>query len=596
MAAGLLAQLLPELPIPNDVFGYIVNFLGVSDLFRLELTCKGYQTGVWYDFLTHIDSDWFLSARGGLLRRLEAHHKQVKSLVVSERILYTEVNSFLAGLLPQLTSFSTQFLEFLAQTPTGPVYELSKLNRNNLHSLTVGITKDSKVEAAGTMTVLSWLRAGLPNLRHLDIRIHITGQVKDTLEAILEGFSSLRSLDIMVGPSAIRRNSFGPGEMLSLLSSICLKNALSLQKVVFNNDTLADCVAEAIGFQDGNKSFDEWNERCKQLFVVPMSRLTLGMGLSRMWDYALSNTNGTTPYTDFDRLFQLCYESLSDQIHAAHDRILRPDRYSDCLGAADYFISKAQNWLPGIILAPSEEGVEIVAALAAESPIFFDAVKQILIGSAKADICFTMSAQVVKQLVRDAEFVATIGPSIARITDSYATLMSLMEDPETLLGLLKVADVGIFSCSRAHDETLRLIMESYDPPSLKAVGLKEVMMHILRLHQAHPGQNKCLQTFVFGWSQKTVQKLLQDKDMYAVLLAIFEKHEEIKRGLQGLKDGAFQPFLTSTSFLFGGASATAPAPVETVFGGGNGGGFGGTPVLFGAAATNNSNPAFPFQN
>jgi hypothetical protein len=34
MAAGLPAGDYPELPIPNDVFGYIVNFLGFPDLYR----------------------------------------------------------------------------------------------------------------------------------------------------------------------------------------------------------------------------------------------------------------------------------------------------------------------------------------------------------------------------------------------------------------------------------------------------------------------------------------------------------------------------------------------------------------------------------
>jgi hypothetical protein len=542
----------------------------------LELTCKAYHTGLWYDYIEHVDLESFLKAPQ-LLRRLEAHHKRVQSITTSDMPSKRETHIFLASLLPQLTSFHAEFLDFLPKSPNGPIYELSKLSRSKLSSLTIGVTKNAFVDTNGTMTVLQWLRAGLPNLKHLDIRIHIQDHAKDTLEAVLECCSSLQSLTIMIGPSAIKDDEFGPGQLASSLSSICLKNAKTLTHVTFNASKLEECAIEALGFKDGNRAFDDWNQRCKELFGVHLSNFKAGMASESVWDYALNNTKGSPRYADFDRLFELCYETLTDKIHAITDKVVRPEYYRDMVGFPEYFISKAQSWLPDIVSAPSEEGMEIVAGLSAHSPIFYDALKTALINVA-ADFCVTIPIQVVDQLAHDTAWVKVMGPAVARITDNYTTMVALLDTPGILLSLLKAADVGIFSCSRPFKETLMMIVQTYKPSSDHAETIREVIIHILKLHQAHPEKNNLLEAFLTGPSQRTIQAMLNDDEFYSIILSIFDKNEELKSRLPELKEGTFRPVFGN--FHFGGASG----PTEGFLGGGFGTQTSGVPQFSGATA------------
>eukprot|EP01122_Echinamoeba_exundans_P009023 TRINITY_DN3097_c0_g1_i3.p1 TRINITY_DN3097_c0_g1~~TRINITY_DN3097_c0_g1_i3.p1 ORF type:complete len:492 (+),score=42.62 TRINITY_DN3097_c0_g1_i3:70-1545(+) len=479
MASGLLAPDFPDFPIPNDVVGHVVSFLSIADLFKLELTCKGYQTGLWYDYVTQIDSIWFFGKSGfrpQVYRRFEARHKRIDSLILHGHDSYTEFGKLLVRLLPQLTSLIAR--SFDPFKPRNPICKLKNLNCARLHSLELDLSHNFKVETKGTMTVLQWFRAGLPNLRHLVIGIHHRGMVKDALEALLEGCSSLQNLEIIVGYDCIEHGEFAPGQLLSLLSSICLKNAPSLQRVFFHHGVLSMCAADAVRMGVGKSSFDEWNARCIKLFALPLSGLELHIAKCvRMWEYALHHTIDKTSYANFDRLFELCYESLRDKIHAVHNRRLVLLR-----NVPDYFIAKVKSFLPEIVVAPSETGAELVEILAIDSAIFFDALKQILIHSARSKLRFHLRAEVVLMLLNDAEFVATMGTSIAGILDHDRTFYSLLSAPETFLALIKAADVGIFSCClHSHAELLRSILSRHKPSSPTYPMIKSAVKHILTL-------------------------------------------------------------------------------------------------------------------
>jgi hypothetical protein len=475
---------------------------------------------------------WFITGPD-LKRRLQAHHKRVQSLSVNSVLQNIDTRNFLASLLPQLTSYDAQFGQISPKMPPCPLHELSQLSRTKLRSLALSLASNYNVDAGGTMNVLDWLRIGLPNLNHLDIKILMCGKVKDTLETVLECCSSLQSLRIFVDPPSFVPAEFGPGQLLSLLSSICLKNAKTLQKVFFRSIKLSECAVEALGFKDGSRAFNEWNERCKELFGVHLSNLILGVSSERVWDYALTHTKGSPRYADFDQLFELCYETLTDKIYAIREKVMRKDDYQRIAGFPEYFIAKIQNWLPELVASPTDNRIETVAALSVHSPDLYDALKSMLI-SAGGGFSAPIPASIIIQLVRDAPWVHLMGPTIARITDDpfYGNLKALTEAPKILLTLLKAAGLGIFSCARPHNETLAFVVQEYNPATRQGRGLREVIKHILELHQAHPDHNHRLEVFLREWNLKPIKKLLGDEELCSILLAIFAGNEGVKNRIR----------------------------------------------------------------
>jgi hypothetical protein len=472
------------------------NFDGRS---RIGLTCREYKEGYWFDYLTHLDTK-FLVLVPNLLHRLKTHHKRLTSLQLAEcQYEGSEVLFFLAELFPQLSSLYLKAWDQLPDAPSGPVFFLEDLERVRLKHLKIGFETDFMVNRSGTISLLQWIRSGLPRLETIDITINSEGHVKEALDALKDGCSILRRLKITIGQKCAAPTLLLHDSILG----ICKASFKTLTSVkIFHTPFLSGTLRD-LTFDPNRLNLIECQQRCLDLYGVTLSDFRVCY--STLWDevfeqYVINTEGQKIVIEDLDPLFDMCFISWSQKYKTIYN-LMRQFKRNSFPEVAAYCVKKILSWVPNACELPTKYSVQSLV----ESILLCDAATELstqlqLVGALRTAlttspdlIIFVAHLPVALLLSKDSKWLKNSGVNLARITDDHRSFSAALLDPPSLLALLEICGTQIFHCSTPYHIFLSTVVLWYFQSS--SSGSQQILQHLVKLHYSHQQYNYLLDRY-----------------------------------------------------------------------------------------------------
>eukprot|EP01122_Echinamoeba_exundans_P003938 TRINITY_DN13985_c0_g1_i1.p1 TRINITY_DN13985_c0_g1~~TRINITY_DN13985_c0_g1_i1.p1 ORF type:complete len:520 (-),score=54.51 TRINITY_DN13985_c0_g1_i1:159-1718(-) len=484
------------LPLPEDVVGDALQYIGISMFARIQLACKAFASGYFWNYMTHVILTY--PRPRSILVVLERNHRRVRSLVLQLN-QSQEMIDFAQILLPHITSLS-----LLGDSDEGRLEKfLSQVNRSTLESFSMDFYYDSP-EGDGEV-IRKWIAQGLPRLKEL--RLTLRNKVSpstffDTNQRILvsilksaaKSVHSLERLEI--------RHDGAPSKSEKVISEFCLANSATLKFVdVQDSKFFVECLGLS-RLRSAPKSWKQYDDLCQEKFCVGLSAFRCNS--NSLWTYIRPQWSPDV----LTELFELCMPRLIDQADAILVELLNTEEITEqsrlnLVATARVILAKALPELQHYHTAPFLKLAKRLFDMDNGDDHAIAFIRSSIQRNFESSRRVALEVQIVQALLDDEEWCKSDAAITAMkyCVDDYGTWLEISRSPTVLLNVIHFLGPRFFECRRAEAYVKQLRYESYYPSS--GVKLDRHLLYLAYL-QAHVSAD------LPAWSERSLEDSLEE--------------------------------------------------------------------------------------